>query len=102
MQKALNDQKVEQVMEKQRLDMDALNHLAIRLENERRDLIGAFKAETDRLKVLIKDVKPEDMGLITDKMVAEIEGATNIGQDINPDYLDPSQVLAQEIPEITQ
>ena len=102
MQKALNDQKVEQVMEKQRLDMDALNHLAIRLENERRDLIGAFKAETDRLKVLIKDVKPEDMGLITDKMVAEIEGATNIGQDINPDFLDPSQVLAQEIPEITQ
>jgi hypothetical protein len=101
MQQALTDQKIEQAMEKQRLDMDAMNHLAIRLENERRDLIGAFKAETDRLKVLIKDVKPQDMGLITDKMVGEIEGATNIGQDINPDYLDPSQVLAQEIPTIT-
>jgi hypothetical protein len=98
---ALEEKKTEEAMEKQRLDMDAMNHLAIRLENERRDLIGAFKAETDRLKVLIKDVKPQDVGLITDKMVSEIEGATNIGQDINPDFLDPSQVLAQEIPTIT-
>ena len=98
---ALEEKKTEEAMEKQRLDMDAMNHLAIRLENERKDLISAFKAETERLGVLIKDVKPQDVGLITDKMVSEIEGATNIGQDINPDFLDPSQVLAQEIPTIT-
>ena len=97
----VQDRKVDQVMEKQRLDMDALNHLAIRLEKERDSLISAFKAETERLKTLIKDVNPTQLGGITDKMVGEIEQAKNPAQDINPDYIDPSQYLQNAIPTIT-
>jgi len=88
-------------MEKQRLDMDALNHLAIRLEKERDSLISAFKAETERLKALITDVNPVQMGEITSKMVSEIEGADNPARDFNPDRIDPSQYLQAEIPTIT-
>jgi len=98
----LQDKKIGQTMEKQRLDMDALNHLALRLENEREDLINAFKAETERLKLLIKDVSPQQLTGITDKMVSEIEQSRNPGRDVSPDYVDPSQVLAAEIPTITQ
>jgi len=79
-----------------------LNHLALRLENEREDLINAFKAETERLKLLIKDVSPQQLTGITDKMVSEIEQSRNPGRDVSPDYVDPSQVLAAEIPTITQ
>jgi len=97
----VQDRKVDQVMEKQRLDMDALNHLAIRLEKERDSLISAFKAETERLKTLIKDVNPAQLGGITEKMVQEIQTAENPAQDINPDFVDPSQYLKAEIPTIT-
>ena len=97
----VQDKSIDQKMEKQRLDMDALNHLAIRLEKERDSLISAFKAETERLKALITDVNPVQMGEITSKMVSEIEGADNPARDFNPDRIDPSQYLQAEIPTIT-
>ena len=97
----LQSQQAEQVMEKQRLDMEAYNHLAKRFEDERKDLIEAFKAETERLKVLIEDVKPAQVQAITRKTVSEIEGSRNPTTDVTAD-VEGSQVLASELPTITQ
>jgi hypothetical protein len=99
---ALEDKKIDQAREKERLDMDAYNHLAKRFEDERKDLIEAFKAETSRLQVLIKDVAPAQMQRLTDRTVSEIESSKNPTVDVSPDYVEGSMVLASEIPTITR
>ena len=99
---ALEDQKADDARADRRLDMDAFNHLAKRYEDERKSLIEAFRAETDRLKVLVNDVAPAQAGQITDKMVNEIESSRNPTLDVSPNYAEGSQVLANELPTITR
>lgn len=59
LQQALQSKEAAESIAKQRADMDALNHLAIRMENERESAIAAFKAETERLSKLLAAVPPE-------------------------------------------
>jgi hypothetical protein len=93
----LNDKTVSQQLEKQRLDMDALNHLALRMENERQDMVNAFKAESDRLKTLSERMGDDVLAPIIRKALAEILSARDPGQDIDPAMVDPSNAYAAGI-----
>jgi hypothetical protein len=64
LQEALNSKDAAESIAKQRADMDALNHLAIRMENERESAIAAFKAETDRLGKLLMAIPPEMIAML--------------------------------------
>lgn len=56
---------------KQEIDTRALDHLAERMESERKSQIDAFKAETDRLKALVAGITPEELAALVQKTVAE-------------------------------
>lgn len=87
-------------LEAKRIDMDALNHLALRMENERQDMVNAFKAETDRMKALISALDPEQVTAVVRKMVREIAAARDPGQDLDPAQLDPSAAFATGMPSV--
>jgi hypothetical protein len=87
-------------IENRRLDMEALNHLALRMENERDALTAAFKAETDRLKSILGALDPTVLALIAEKLGAEVITAPNPMEDVNPAVMDPSVAYAQALPEI--
>ncbi|MFC4275559.1 portal protein [Achromobacter aloeverae] len=70
-------------IEKQRADIDALNHMALRMENTQKAMIDSFKAETDRLKAVQPMMTPEAMEPILRKLMVEILKAPDpiIGDD---------------------
>lgn len=72
LQQQLNDKSVQHQLEKQRLDMDALEHLAIRMEKDNQGVLEAFKAETARLQAVAKAMTPEALDPVVRKMVSEI------------------------------
>jgi hypothetical protein len=76
-------------MEKQRLDMDALNHLALRMENDKETIVQAFKAETDRLKALIGGLSEEQASAIISRTVKEMLSAPNPAQNLSQETMDP-------------
>lgn len=88
-------------IEKQRTNLEALNHLAVRMENERNDLISAFKAETDRLKALLGAMDPEELKAIVTKLVSEVVTAPNPAEDITPPEMDPTEAYALGLPSVT-
>ena len=96
----LNDKQSYIAIEKQRADVDALNHLALRYENERQDVIDAFKAETDRLKLLIGQLNSDQMSRITDKTVYEIENEQEPAKEYDQTQFDPSQLIQEYLPNI--
>jgi hypothetical protein len=100
LQMELADKSVQQQLEKQRLDMDALNHLALRMENERQDMVNAFKAETERLKLTAPAMTPEQFEEIVKRQLGEIMTARAPGEDLNRATMDPSATLASGLPTI--
>ena len=98
----LNDKQSYIAIEKQRADIDALNHLALRYENERQDVINAFKAETDRLKLLIGQLNSDQMSRITDKTVYEIENEQEPAKEYDQTQFDPSQLIQEYLPNIQE
>jgi len=98
----LNEKQQYIAIEKQRADVDALNHLALRYENERQDVINAFKAETDRMKALIGQLSPTQLNQITDKTVTEIENEEDPAKEYEHTNFDPSQVISQYLPNLQQ
>jgi hypothetical protein len=89
-------------IEKQRADIDALNHLALRYENERQDSIQAFKAETDRLKAILANMKPEQMNAIAQKTYEEIEVQQPPAVEYDQTQFDPSQLIHDYLPNIQE
>ena len=89
-------------IEKQRADIDALNHLALRYENERQDSIQAFKAETDRLKAILANMKPEQMNAIAQKTYQEIEVQQPPAVEYDQTQFDPSQLIHDYLPNIQE
>jgi hypothetical protein len=89
-------------IEKQRADIDALNHLALRYENERQDSIQAFKAETDRLKAILVNMKPEQMNAIAQKTFNEIEVQQPPAVEYDQTQFDPSQLIHDYLPNIQE
>ncbi len=94
LQQELKDKTVAQEMEKQRLDMDALNHLALRMENDKETIVQAFKAETDRLKSLLGALNPEQTDQIVRRTVQEMLSAPNPALDLSENRMDPDQAYA--------
>jgi hypothetical protein len=88
-------------IENRRLDMEAINHLALRMENERDAITASFKAETDRIKAIFAALDPNVLGLIADKLTAEVLTAPNPTEDINPPTLDPAAAYAMGLPAVT-
>ena len=101
LQEQLQEKQSFLALDKQRLDMDALNHLALRFENERQDSIQAFKAETDRVKALLSELSKMDLSKIAEKTVSEIEGTPQPGKEYDLSHFDPSQVLSNNLSQIT-
>jgi len=97
LQNQLQDKTVKETIEKQRADMDALNHLALRMENERQDMVNAFKAESDRLKVIAPALDATQLDAIIRKAVGEMLTATDPGQDLDPARIDPANAYAAGI-----
>lgn len=89
-------------IEKQRADIDALNHLALRYENERQDSIQAFKAETDRLKAILANMKPEQINVIAQKTYQEIEMQQPPAVEYDQTQFDPSQLIHEYLPNIQE
>jgi hypothetical protein len=89
LQQELQDKTKAQEMEKQRLDMDALNHLALRMENDKETIVQAFKAETDRLKALIGGLSEEQASAIISRTVKEMLSAPNPAQNLSQETMDP-------------
>ena len=72
LQQQLQDKTVKETIEKQRADMDALEHLATRMEKEQAQMREAFQAETDRLKVIAPAIDANQLSDIIRKAVGEI------------------------------
>jgi hypothetical protein len=98
----LNEKQQYIAIEKQRADIDALNHLALRYENERQDVISAFKAETDRMKALLSQFKPEQVNQVINKTVEEIKHEEDPAKEYEHTNFDPSQVISQYLPNLQQ
>lgn len=99
LQVEMKDKQAHEMTEKQRLDMDAVNHLALRMENERQDSINAFKAETDRMSKLLGALDPEQVSSVVKKMVFEIMKARDPGEDLDKTNIDPSAAYAEGMPQ---
>jgi hypothetical protein len=89
LQQELQDKTKAQEMEKQRLDMDALNHLALRMENDKETIVDAFKAETDRFKTLLAALDPEQISAVVRKTLQEMMTAPNPAQNLTQERMDP-------------
>ena len=98
----LNEKQSYLDIEKQRADIAALNHLAIRYEDERQDSINAFKAETDRLKVILANMKPEQIDAIARKTYQEIEVQQPPAIEFDQTQFDPSQLIQEYLPKIQE
>jgi len=98
----LNEKQSLIAIEKQRADIDALNHIAIRYEDERQDSIAAFKAETERLKVILANMKPEQMNAIAQKTYQEIEVQQPPAVEYDQTQFDPSQLIHDYLPNIQE
>lgn len=90
----LQDKSEKYQLEQKRVDIDALNHLALRMENDNRQALDAFKAETDRLKALMPAMAPESFEMIIRKAIAEMLTAPNPSAGIEPDAEDPANAYA--------
>lgn len=100
LQQALHDKTVQHQLEAKRVDMDALNHLALRMENDNKQVLDAFKAETDRLKTLAPTMGQDALEPIIRKAVAEILRAPNPDAAITPDPTDPANLYASGITDV--
>jgi hypothetical protein len=98
----LNDKSIEQQLQAKRVDMDALNHLALRMENDNKAILDAFKAETDRLKTLAPAMGEGALEPIIRKALAEILLAPNPDAGINPDSTDPANLYAVHIEDVLE
>lgn len=100
LQQQLSDKAVEQQLQAKRVDMDALNHLALRMENDNKAILDAFKAETDRLKTLTPAMSESALDPVIRKVIAEILRSPNPGAGVQPDGADPANLYAAGIQQV--
>jgi len=93
----LEDKSVEQQLQQKRVDIDGLNHLALRMENDNKAVLDAFKAENDRLKIISERMSDEALEPIIRKALAEILRAPNPDANVTPDPTDPANLYAAGI-----
>lgn len=102
LQQQIEDKSVQQQLEAKRVDMDALNHLALRMENDNKAILDAFKAETDRLQAVAKTMTPEALDPIVRKMLAEMLRASSPDGGVTADPVDPANAYAAGIQQVMQ
>ncbi|KWA35793.1 hypothetical protein WT41_01725 [Burkholderia territorii] len=102
LQQQLHDKSVEQQLQAKRVDIDALNHLALRMENDNEAIRKAFEAETNRLKVMWPAMAAEAMEPLVRKMLAEIIRAPAPDGGVQPDPVDPANAYAAGITQVLQ
>jgi uncharacterized protein YjgD (DUF1641 family) len=102
LQQELQDKSIQQQLEAKRVDMDALNHLALRMENDNKAILEAFKAETLRLQAVAKVMTPEALDPIVRKLIAETLRAPDPTGGVTPDLIDPANVYAGGIRQVMQ
>ncbi len=96
-QAALKDKKDELQIKKQGVDMEYVQHLANRIEEDTQKRIDAFKAETDRFKVLAPMIEESKIAAVVKKLIAEMNTAP--APDANADSA--AQQYLQAAPEVT-
>lgn len=97
----LSDKDREFQIDKQRADGEYLNHLALRIQKEADNAINAFKAETDRLKVVAPAIDPVELDAIIRKLVAEVLQQPAPDTNLTPNALGADDALLTGAPEIT-
>jgi hypothetical protein len=100
--KQVQDKSVQQELAARRLDMDALNHLALRMENDNKQMKDAYEAFTKRLQVLFARLGDEAVEPLARQFVADALGAPSPDAAITPDPIDPANLYAAEIQEVLQ
>ncbi|HEF4757112.1 hypothetical protein KTF24_13865 [Burkholderia multivorans] len=96
----LQDKNIQHELEQKRIDMDALNHLALRMENDNKTILDAFKAETDRLAKLMPRMGDEALEPIVRKLVAETLRADDPAAGVTVDQVDPANMYAAGIQDV--
>jgi hypothetical protein len=102
LQAELQDKSVQRMLEQKRVDMDALNHLALRMENDNQATREAYKAETDRLKLMAPMMTEDALEPIIRKLIAETMSAYAPDAGIQPDNADPANVYSAGIQNVLQ
>jgi hypothetical protein len=80
-------------LEKQRIDMDYLNHAALRVDNDQEQRTAAYKAETDRLKAVGPAMTPEVLAPIITNLLVEIMNGPEISEPKGYAPPDAAQVI---------
>ena len=80
-------------LEKQRIDVDYLNHAALRVDNDQEQRTSAYKAETDRLKTLGPSLTPEMLAPVIANMLVEILNGPEISEPKGYATPDAAQVI---------
>lgn len=79
---------------KQEIDARTLDHLAERMESDRRATIDAFRAETDRMGKLLETMSPEAIAPIVAKLVGEIIQSPDLIVGNQPGEMNGSDMMA--------
>lgn len=95
LQTELQNRDTQHALQKQRNDMDALNHLALRMENDNKTILEAFKAETARLEKLLPIMAPDALDMVVRKALEEILTAQNPDANVKADPADPANTYAE-------
>lgn len=97
MKQELDDKTIQRQLEQKRVDMDALNHLALRMENDNKQVKDAYDSITKRLAVTAPMMSEDALEPIIRKMIAEAMTAYNPDAGVQPDSEDPANTYAHGI-----
>jgi hypothetical protein len=94
LQQQLQSKDTGEKIAKQQVDTDALNHLALRMENERKAMIEAFKAETDRMAKLFAAFPPELLSALATQTGTQALEMPSLLPSNGPDDLSGAEAYA--------
>jgi hypothetical protein len=100
--KQLEDKSVQHELEQKRILIDAANHEAIRMVNDNKAILDAFKAQTDRLSKLIPRMSDDAIEPIVRKVIAETMSAANPDAGVVADPIDPANLYAAAIETVVE
>jgi hypothetical protein len=102
MKAELDDKTIQRQLEQKRVDMDALNHLALRMENDNKQVQLAYDSITKRLQAMAPMMSEDALEPIIRKMIGEALTAYNPDAGVQPDSADPANVYAHGIDSVLQ
>lgn len=98
----LQDKTVQHELEQKRIVIDAANHEALRMVNDNKAILDAFKAETDRLAKLLPRMSDAAIEPIVRKVMTETMSASNPDAGVVADPIDPANLYAEAVEDVVE